>query len=94
MSNDIRNEISYLPKISVDENPISFTYKNNNVKDKNKNMINVLYTRKMNEKEMSKGDISKLIYNSLNDPDCYFSEQYPVYVGSKIKLKKNKFIIF
>ena len=63
----------------------------NNINEKNstKNTPNkCLYVRKLNDEESSKGEINKLIYDSFNNPDQYFSETSPVSIGTNIELKK------
>ena len=46
-----------------------------------------LYVRKIKNDETSKGEIDKIIQNSFNDPEKYFSENSPVQVGKKLKLR-------
>ena len=89
MSVDIKKDLK-LPEIKTGE------FTNSNI-DKNKSNFNTLnnktiptsclYTRKMDEEEKAKGEITNLIYKSFNDPDYYFSEKSPIKVNSKINLK-------
>ena len=46
-----------------------------------------LYVRKINNDETSKGEIDKIIHSSFNDPEKYFSENSPVQIGKKLKLR-------
>ena len=89
MSLSYKKELS---KLNIDENKnYNEEHNNNNINDINniKKVSNIcLYTRKMNEEEVAKGDITNLIHKSFNDPDYYFSIENPVNVGKKIKLIK------
>ena len=89
MSFGFTKENQKLPKINIEENIIP-NQNNNTINNKimHSTPNRYLYTRKLNDEEKNSGDINKLIYDSFNDPSVYFSENSPVHVGSKIKLKK------
>ena len=90
MSFSYGKESQRYPELSTEANIIS---------NKNKSNISVnqviptnpgicLYTRKLNDEEIAKGDIRRIIYNSFNDPADYFLENSPVHVNSKKNLEK------
>ena len=94
MSIDSKKELPISNKIEENSNIIE-DRQNPIINEKNNDKINQkisLYTRKINEEEISKGNISKIIYNSFNNPDYYFSEDCPVQVRTKIKIKKLDFL--
>ena len=92
MSVGPNNELPKIPNLKLEE------ISNTNIDTNNNNLNNInnfktisnnsLFTRKINKEEISKGEIINLIHKSFNDPEYYFSEESPVNVGSKIKLKK------
>ena len=98
MSVESKIELPKIQELNIEE--INNTNNDNNIIH-NINPINniktipktCLYTRKMNEEEKNKGQITKLIHKSFNDPDYYFSENSPIKVNSKIMLKKLDIII-
>ena len=99
MSVELKTELPKIPELKIEE--IKNTNIDDNINNNSLNPINniktipkaCLYTRKMNEEVKNKGEITKLIHRSFNDPDYYFSENSPVRVNSKINLKKiNLFI--
>ena len=90
MSFGYTKENQSLPELSTDDNMIS---------NKNKSNISInrvlptspnicLYTRKLNDEEIAKGDIRRIIYNSFHEPSEYFLENSPVHVNSKKNLEK------
>ena len=88
MSLSLTNKLEKLNDLSLEENQNLNT---NNIIERNLkfNTPNkCLYVRRLNDKESSKGEINKLIYDSFNNPDQYLSENSPVSVGKNIKLKK------
>ena len=93
MSVEPKKELLNIPELKIEE--IKKINNSNNIDNNIKTINNIntipktcLYTRKMNEEEKNKGEITKLIYNSFHDPDYYFSENSPIKVNSKINLKK------
>jgi hypothetical protein len=61
-------------------------YDKNNIRTSSNKL---LYVRKINNEETSKGEINKIVHNSFNDPEKYFSENSPIQIGKKLKLRIN-----
>ena len=96
MSVVYKNEQKNLQELDI--NPITNLKDENNKENMKDRIMNTepnhcLYTRKQNRLELDKGVISKLIFNSFNDPDNYFSMESPVHVGKRIHLKKIDVVI-
>ena len=88
MSLEVSNKRFKLKELNLDgfksQKSVFNIYDKNNIRTSSNKF---LYIRKINNDETSKGDISKIIHNSFNDPEKYFSENSPVQVGKKLSLR-------
>ena len=88
MALELSNKPFKLKELNLDDfkskNSVFNVYDKNNIRTSSNKF---LYVRKINNDETSKGEISKMIHNSFNDPEKYFSENSPVQVGKKLSIR-------